>query len=513
MSWLVSRRLVVISALSCAVLMGLYRPAQAASGRTIQIPLQYPPVSIDPAHLIDTEGVWIASQIFEGLFTYSASGEIREHLVAKWWVTDEGKAYHFILRPGLRFSDGSALTSADVKFTLERLFQRSPRERAFLEGIEGTHGITLIDPQSLVIHLARPSPNFLAALATPYYAILPMHHRAAMNEGRFFQSPIGSGPYRMTSWDAQAIQLEANPFYRQPHPWVSTVTFRFIGGPRALTRAELDQYDLFVGLPVETRFTVPHFRAHIYMHPAVELITFNLRDPFWKEQSHRVGFSHLFNAQKFYEVLFENRTTSWHHTTSILPYGMSLNASSQETSPHIVESPQAVSEVKAYLARSGRNVLYFITHPHIRLEKLQRAVDAAMRESGLKIFAKKATPDEVMRDSNTPRMGLIATQIMADVPDPYEVLVNFSPDAAINYSGYTGFTAQLRATRNVAILDERARMYEQLARQLIDDRVVIPIASALNEKLLVKEDLHLETLSQLGPWYYALNQITPQRMH
>ncbi|MBI2346953.1 MAG: hypothetical protein HYV03_08815 [Deltaproteobacteria bacterium] len=61
--------------------------ADRIDGRSLSVPLQFSPISLDPANLIDTDGVWIATQLFEGLFTYAADGAIRENLAAKWWVT------------------------------------------------------------------------------------------------------------------------------------------------------------------------------------------------------------------------------------------------------------------------------------------------------------------------------------------------------------------------------------------------------------------------------------------
>ena len=42
-------------------------------------------------------------------------------LAESWTVSPDAKTYTFKLRDGLKFSDGSALTAQDVKFSLERL--------------------------------------------------------------------------------------------------------------------------------------------------------------------------------------------------------------------------------------------------------------------------------------------------------------------------------------------------------------------------------------------------------
>ena len=101
--------------------------------------------------------------------------------------TDNGTTYTFTLRPNIKFSDGKAVTAADVKATFERLFKigDSPNAGTWYSVIKGadawiktpkscdlTGGVDVSGNQ-ITFHLTGPDPEFLQKLAVPFAFILP----------------------------------------------------------------------------------------------------------------------------------------------------------------------------------------------------------------------------------------------------------------------------------------------------------------------------------------------------
>src|SRR5207244_10701311 len=66
-------------------------------------------------------------------------------LAESWEVSRDGLAWTFKLRQGVKFHDGQELTSADVKFTFDRLFEKSPGKSDFIAvdqvGKDGKQGV------------------------------------------------------------------------------------------------------------------------------------------------------------------------------------------------------------------------------------------------------------------------------------------------------------------------------------------------------------------------------------
>ena len=119
--------------------------------------------------------------------------------------TNGGKTYTFILRSGIKFSNGKTVTPQDVKATFVRLFKigDSPNAGAWYNVIVGgdacvkapktcdlSKGIT-IRGNTVTFHLARSDPEFLDQLAVPFAFILP----ASTPDKNLNIPPAGTGPY------------------------------------------------------------------------------------------------------------------------------------------------------------------------------------------------------------------------------------------------------------------------------------------------------------------------------
>jgi peptide/nickel transport system substrate-binding protein len=75
--------------------------------------------SFDKTNVFQNESIWITEQIMEPLYTVTADGKgVKPWLATSYTKSADGKTYTFKLRPGVKFSNGSPMTSADVKFSI-----------------------------------------------------------------------------------------------------------------------------------------------------------------------------------------------------------------------------------------------------------------------------------------------------------------------------------------------------------------------------------------------------------
>ncbi len=134
-------------------------------------------------------------------------------LIARGLETDEARSFAtFHLDPGARFSDGSPITSADVRFTFDLLKAKGrPQQRAAFALVRG---VDTPDPETIRFDLAgsadRELPMFLG--------LMPVLSRGATDATRFDETtlkpPVASGPYRVEAVEAgQKMVLERNPDY------------------------------------------------------------------------------------------------------------------------------------------------------------------------------------------------------------------------------------------------------------------------------------------------------------
>src|ERR1700690_4099427 len=99
------------------------------------------PVTLDPAAQGDLGSAQITAQLFESLTAFDASLTVEPALASSWVSSDGGRAITFTLRPDLKFSDGTPLTSADVVRSWLRLIDPAhPSPLASL--LDEIHGAT-----------------------------------------------------------------------------------------------------------------------------------------------------------------------------------------------------------------------------------------------------------------------------------------------------------------------------------------------------------------------------------
>ena len=106
----------------CAVLLAAALPAEAATrGGTLVFGRAIESQYLDPVHTAQNADIWLALNLYDTLLQPSEDGKgIEPGLAQSWKVSDDGKTITFTLRPGLKFSDGSALSPGDVKWSLDR---------------------------------------------------------------------------------------------------------------------------------------------------------------------------------------------------------------------------------------------------------------------------------------------------------------------------------------------------------------------------------------------------------
>src|ERR1700752_3030368 len=73
--------------------------------------------------------------VYDTLFSWDADMAARPQMVERWTVSDDKLLYTFTLRPGLKFSDGSLVTTRDVIATLKRLFLRDSQIQSLAQRV------------------------------------------------------------------------------------------------------------------------------------------------------------------------------------------------------------------------------------------------------------------------------------------------------------------------------------------------------------------------------------------
>jgi peptide/nickel transport system substrate-binding protein len=196
----------------------------------------------------------VSSNIFNKLVYLDTNLQIQPELAESWSFEDDGKTAVFNLRKGVTFHDGTPLTSADVKFTIEKAMPYHTRAASFflpvLEGID--------TPDELTVRLRMREPfapllNFLG-VETGGCLILPKHifepHVGSRDDflkaPPVVSNPIGSGPFMFEEYvRGSHVSMVRNPnYWNAPKPYADRLVIRFISDENsrmiALENGEID---------------------------------------------------------------------------------------------------------------------------------------------------------------------------------------------------------------------------------------------------------------------------------
>ena len=180
------------------------------------------PSTLDPLSPANTaDGRSILFNVFEGLVKIESDGSFSPAAAETWAVEENGGVYSFMLREGLKFHDGSALSPEDVVFSLN-----TAREARFT-GFTQIQKIETFGERGLRIILREPDLEFLHCLTI---GIVPRN-----NPDRE-RKPLGLGPFSIESYSPQrSLILRKNPYYRRGDiPKLEKVTVVFMADQDAL---------------------------------------------------------------------------------------------------------------------------------------------------------------------------------------------------------------------------------------------------------------------------------------
>ncbi|HMF28701.1 MAG TPA: peptide ABC transporter substrate-binding protein, partial [Candidatus Cybelea sp.] len=153
-------------------------------------------------------------------------------------LSADGRTIRYRLRPGVEWSDGRAVSAADVLFTLGAILDPRNPVRSH-EGYDLIDRAQSPDPLTVVFHLKRAwAPAILTYFSygfSPQF-VLPAHVLRAqtpLDRAAFNAAPtVGDGPYRFRSWRrGEGLRYTANPRYWRGAPPVAELVIRTVPEP------------------------------------------------------------------------------------------------------------------------------------------------------------------------------------------------------------------------------------------------------------------------------------------
>ncbi|MBI2906618.1 MAG: ABC transporter substrate-binding protein [Chloroflexi bacterium] len=172
-----------------------------------------------------------AGPAYNGLVTYDSedSRKIIPDLAESYQVSTDGKKITFRLNKNIKWHDGKAFSSEDVKFNFQR-WMKPPQgvTIARKELAAPVERVETPDPNTVEIHLAYPSPSFMAGIATPSAVMLPPQYLKDHKTMEF--TVLGTGPFKLQRYNrgASLEYVKNRDYFVRGRPYLDRLSFYMI---------------------------------------------------------------------------------------------------------------------------------------------------------------------------------------------------------------------------------------------------------------------------------------------
>lgn len=284
------------------------KPAAKAQCDLITVALVNKVLTLDPANPGRTTNQnYVTRLLVQGqLFRYDAKGVAQPDLVDTYSVSKDGLTWTFVLKSGLKYSDGrTPVTADDAVFSWEYQLKPAP------PGFQGVTNVRARDARTIEVTLEKPFSDFPRAIAGIYWTINP--RSAAEGKPAYWNNPLSAGPFRIKKWTpgADEFLVEANPSY-WAKPRVKQVRFLAIPDPvtrvLALRQGTIDYaFDLPASIGRNQLSDTRKFRGQPFQLQGNFTLDFNLRnndDKPWADPKVRQALSYALDRKQFSDLAF-----------------------------------------------------------------------------------------------------------------------------------------------------------------------------------------------------------------
>ena len=323
---------------------------------------------LDPSVFTGLADVYNMAQYCTTLVEYDAAvaaegktflpEDVTGNLAESWEADAAGTSYTFKLREGVVSSWGNPLTSADVKWSFDRMSAGSPIVSGILMPIANINqekSIEVIDDLTFKMNLTEPSAVAIAVLTHPTMCILDAvkAQSEATADDPWANTWLGTntasfGPYLVESIDpGQEIRYAAMPDYFGDPVFFQNAIVRMV--PEGANRAQLllaSEVDLITDTPFDKLAQIAESdNAKVLLTADVNrhTLSLNTKDPQLADPRVRKAISLAINRDSFLDSIYAGYADA---APDGLPSAMNFPASNR---PNSYDPEQA----KALLAEAG----------------------------------------------------------------------------------------------------------------------------------------------------------------
>jgi peptide/nickel transport system substrate-binding protein len=431
-------------------------------------------LGLDPTKVSDNESIWASENIFQTLYLPSADGHsLVPNLATGYTLSSNKLTWTFHLRHGVRFQNGRPMTSADVKFSIQRVSADKANAFAFIDAI--ISNISTPDKYTVAITTKKPWAPMASDMALYANAIVPNNYDGK-SETAFFQHPVGTGPFMVKSWvKGSQLSLVANPYYWQKGlPYLAGVNL--VSVPDDNTRqlqlqsgqAQVDEFPPFSS--VATLQSAPGITMTLFNSSWTEYMVMNNAVKPFGDKDVRLAINYALDRKAMVNaVLFGHGTVA---NTLLSPALWAHDSSAKGIQYNLAMAKKYMSESSV---PHGFSTTILVGSGNSSEQELGQIVQSELKPLGIKVTLKETN---VNTEYATTTAGNYQMGFQYDTTDIID------PDEMTSYSAMGGTTGQqthtLFTNYNSPSVDKWAQDAEQIfsqsAREALYNKIQVQLA-------------------------------------
>lgn len=459
------------------------------------------PATLDP-HKVesDVEGN-IIRDIFEGLVAVRPDGSIEPRL-AETWEQKDNTVWTFHLRPGITWSDGTAITAKDVVWSWQRLvdpktvspYASYPANMHIAHAAEISQGkmptdslgVKALDDRTLQITLNQPNASLLQML--DHYVMVPIDPVVVKRFGDKWTQPshiVTSGAYKPVQWVVnERIVAERNPrYWDNGHTVINKVTYLPITSETAdVNRYKAGEIDIVYTVPINQFAQLKKTMGNeLKVSPqlATYYYEFNTTKAPFNDPRVRKALNIALDKDIIADkVLGQGQRPAWLISQPDIG-GVTLKNPDYASWPR----EKRIEEAKKLLAAAGFgpdhplsfNLLYNTSESHQRIA----IAASSMWKKNLGVNVKLQNQEwKTMLDTmHTGNFDVVRYAWIADYDDAATFLNNYRTGDSENTSKYSNpaYDDALKSAAKASDLAKRGEYYQQAEDMLARDVPAIPV--------------------------------------
>lgn len=480
--------------LACSLAIPLLLGTQTAGAATsVVLAIGGQPETLDPYSTNVTLTTAVTKSFYQGLFEFDKDLKVRPVLAESYTVSDDGLAYTFKLREGVKFHDGTDFNAEAVKVSLERVMNPDNKLARFNQ-FNRIAKVEAVSPYVVKITLKEPFGPFINSLAHASAAIISPAALAKWGNTDIAFHPVGTGPFVFEEWkETDYIKgKKFDGYWKKGFPKVDEVIWKPVleNNTRA-AMLQTGEADFAYPLPYEQ---VPalqgNSKLNVTIAPSiiVRYISFNMLQKPFDDLRVRQAINYAINKEALAKVAFSGFAEP---AGSIVPEGV-LYAHKMAPWPYDPNKARQLLKEAGY--PNGFESTLWSAYQTTTAQKTIQFVQQQLAQVGIKLQIQALEPGQrtewvqAAPDPKTARVrmfyqGWSSSTGEADWALRPLLVTEAWPPKLYNTAYYSspvvdGAVAQaLKSVKD----DEKAELYKQAQEQLAKD---MPVATLVTEKNL-----------------------------